>query len=110
MRAVSSSSGLNGTADLLSCYRHWFVERAFSVVPNVFYQIFTMRVLANDAIVPCLYGLISIKTEQKHERFWAGVYSFIQNLQHESNLTDFEMAGRLFENISGLCFYLDQSM
>ena len=84
--------GTKMMVDLLSCYHHWFVDGTFSVTPNIFYQVFTVHVLVNDTIIPCLYGFLPNKSKQSYERFWSGVYSFIQNLQPESILTNFELA------------------
>ena len=77
--------------DLLSRYHHWFVNGTFRS-SQTYYQLFTVHILVKNTIIPCLYGFLPNKAKQTYERFWAGVYSFIQNLQPESILADFELA------------------
>ena len=47
--------GTERSLELLGLYRHWFCDGTFKIVPELFYQLFTIHLLVNDKTVPCLF-------------------------------------------------------
>lgn len=111
--------GTNRMVQLMAQYQHWFIDGTFSVSPDIFYQLFTVHVLVQETVVPCLYGLLPNKSRETYRRFWDSVRSNTEefDLQPVSVLTDFELASIQAvkdtfpnTNVTGCFFHLGQSL
>ena len=111
---------LFGTMDTLSWMehrQHWFGDGTFKVVPELFFQLYTIHVHIQDAAVPCVYALMQNKTEREYDRLWTALKELNPRLNPQSFLTDFEVAARnsarrAFPDvqIAGCFFHLCQSI
>lgn len=104
--------------DVMDRYPHWFADGTFKVSPEIFYQLFTLHVLVQDTVIPCVYALLPNKTAATYTRFWNALCeSSGKTFQPQSILTDFEQAAfRAIETafpetrIAGCLFHLGQSL
>ena len=82
--------GTNRTVQLLIEYRHWFVDGTFKIVPELFFQLYSLHALVLGDVIPCLYALLPNKTEATYNRFLQEISAFSPDLQPESITMDYE--------------------
>jgi hypothetical protein len=63
------------------------------VSPDIFYQLFTVHVLIEESVIPCIYALLPNKNRDTYSRFWAAIKSESEEeFEPLSILSDFELA------------------
>ena len=79
---------------LLARNEHWFMDGTFKLCPQIFYQIYTLHALINNQIFPCLFTLLTNKTENIYTRLLTEVCNTVQNVGNGPTdiLLDFERA------------------
>ena len=60
---------INDAIRLLARNSHWFMDGTFKDYPEIFFQIYTIHVLMNHQIFPCVFALVPNKTEATYNRF-----------------------------------------
>ena len=111
--------GTKRMVEFMTGYKQWFIDGTFKVCPDIFYQLFTVHVLVQDNVLPCLYGLLPNKSKDTYCRFWEGLRNNTEeyDMQPVSVVTDFELASvqafkEYFPNaiVTGCYFHLGQSV
>ncbi len=100
---------------LLARSRHWFMDGTFKIVPQHFQQLYTIHVLHDSQIIPCVYALLPNKTELTYRAMFQALSDAQDNLQPETVLIDYEIAalnafGAIFPDteVKGCLFHLTQ--
>ena len=87
--------------------------------PGIVYHHFKVRVLVEDTVLPCLYGLLTNKSQGTYQRFWEDLRNNTEEyvMQPVSLLTDFELASVQaikeyfpYAIVTGCFFNLGQSL
>ena len=102
---------------LLVSSDHWFMDGTFKIVPQLFFQLYTVHVLHNGGTVPCVYALLPRKEEATYEHLFREIKSLAPQAAPSSILLDFEKAainaaGRIFTGAEIKCcfFHLSQNI
>ena len=77
---------------LLARSNHCFMDGTFKVVPELFFQLFTIHALHNSQVIPCVYALLPNKQQQTYTAFFQVLRDAHDNLNPETVLVDFELA------------------
>ena len=79
---------------LLATKSNWFMDGTFKVCPEIFFKIYTIHVLINHQIFPCVFALLPNKTEITYNRFLTEVLNAVRNIGNELEnvLVSFERA------------------
>ena len=108
-----------GTHKFLSLLRNcdsWFCDGTFSVVPNLFTQLYTIHAEMDSIIFPCIYALLPNKTEAIYDKLFKKLLEIEPLLNPLTIMVDFEKAAinALEENfisvITGCFFHLSQNI
>ena len=109
-----------GTQDSLRWLRenpHWLADGTFKIAPEVFLQVYTVHVVLQQTVIPCLYALMRNKTEAMYDRMWEAVTQAQGGLNPQTVMADFEVGARnsvkrRFPNvqIAGCFFHLGQTI
>ena len=108
-----------GTLKFLSLLRNsdsWFCDGTFSVVPDLFTQLYTIHAEKDGVIFPCIYALLPDKTEAIYDRLFKKLLEIEPSLNPFTIMIDFEKAAvnALEENfisvITGCFFHLSQNI
>ena len=75
--------------DLLSQSEICHCDGTFSVSPDVFYQVYTIHVVIENAVVPLVYALLPNKTQNTYEKLFGCLEQFGKKV-----IIDFEAAVR----------------
>ena len=109
----ASPSGIEG----LKQTDHWFGDGTFKVVPQLFYQLYTIHALQGGSVFPPVFCLIEKKDEPTYRLVLQQVKVLVDGKEPLSFLTDFESAmWKALENVypatvvSGCFFHLCQSI
>uniref|UniRef100_T1IKG6 RING-type domain-containing protein n=1 Tax=Strigamia maritima TaxID=126957 RepID=T1IKG6_STRMM len=101
---------------VLSSAREIHIDGTFKV-PNIFYQLCTIHVLAHNYVFPVVYALMTNKTEEGYQLLFSYVQSLIPGLNQEVFMSDFEKgiqnAARVVfsrARISGCFFHYTQAI
>ena len=103
---------------LLQENRHWMADGTFKVVPNLFYQLFTVHAILDDGrtVIPAVYCLMTSKRQDMYAVLWNRLKESAQ-LNPASCVMDFEAAAHAalrtaFPNveIQGCFFHLSQNI
>ena len=79
---------------LLARSNHWFMDGTFKVVPELFFQLYTIHALHNSQVIPCVYALLPNKQQLIYTAFFQVLRDAHDNLNPESVLVDFELAAK----------------
>ena len=97
--------------------RHWLADGTFKTAPSIFFQIFTIHALIKESIIPCIYVLLTNKSEKTYKVVFDKLISIEPSLDPISVLIDFEIATKnaitsAFPNssIAGCFFHLGKSV
>ena len=103
--------------EFLSECQHWFADGTFRVTPLGFAQVYTLHGFKHDRTFPCVYAILSGKSEQIYSQFLTRLLNLRQDLHINpiSIMTDFELAAinalkGTFPNVttSGCMFHFGQ--
>ena len=107
----------SGPLQLLVSSNHWFMDGTFKIVPQLFFQLYTVHVLHNGGTVPCVYALLPRKEEATYEHLFREIKSLAPQAAPSSIMLDFEKAainaaGRIFTGAEIKCcfFHLSQNI
>ena len=70
----------------------WLCDGTFKICPMQFYQLYTIHIHIGGFYPPCLYALLTNKTEQTNLKFLKAIASVSDNAQPSRILLDFEQA------------------
>ncbi len=79
---------------LLTTARHWTMDGTFKIVPQLFFQLYTVHALIQGQTIPCAYGLLPNKQEVTYTNFFQILKEAQPNLNPESITIDFELAAK----------------
>ena len=102
--------GPNQSLQLLLQSQNWFVDGTLKVCPQIFFQVYTNYAQINGRILPCIYALLTNKTEETYTRLFKEVEQHVANSPTDI-LMDFERAalnsvGQVYPNTEFKgCFY-----
>ena len=83
--------GTPRTLDILSDADHIFMDGTFKIVPELFFQLFTIHALGPGGFfVPCVYALLPNKTRDTYARLFTEVKHLRPNCSPRSIMIDFE--------------------
>ena len=109
-----------GNRELISCFRNasiWFGDGTFSVVPEMYFQLYTVHTKIGNNYPPCVYFLLPNKTKETYRRMFNILRDLVPNADPDIILLDFELAARnAFKDIfprtevDGCFFHLCQSV
>lgn len=109
--------GTNESLTWLRDNRHWLADGTFKTAPSIFLQIFTVHALIKESVIPCIYALLTNKSEETYIAMFTKLKELEPLLDPISVLIDFEIASRnaitrAFPNsdIAGCLFHLGQSV
>ena len=102
---------------LLQRSGNWFCDGTFKVVPEIFYQLYTVHALTGTNVFPCIYALLPNKTQVTYNRLFRELSAVTNGASPTSVLMDFEKAAlNAFEvvhpntEIVGCFFHLCKSI
>ena len=86
---------------------NWFADRAFKVTPNLLYQVYTLRAIKCDAVVPFI-ALLPDNHEETYRRMLDALLDVSNNFCPESCMLDLEKAAEnaFIASISGISITL----
>ena len=103
--------------EFLSDCEHWFADGTFRVTPAGYAQVYTVHGFSHDRTFPCVYALLSGKTEEIYTDLFQRLLQLRNDLNPVSIMTDFELAAiNAFKStfpdvtVSGCMFHLGQCM
>ena len=103
--------------ELLQAAEAWFADGTFKVVPEIFFQLYTLHVLREGRVIPCVYALLPNKQEITYQAFLSEVLRLKPGLNPRSVLVDFEQAAinafhAVFPNstLKGCFYHLSQNI
>lgn len=94
----------------------WYADGTFKVVPDLFYQLYTIHGEKDGVVYPCVYALLTGKSESIYNRLIRILLEIEPTLDPIHIMLDFEKAAmNAFEEnfvaiISGCFFHLSQSI
>ena len=110
----------NGGIDMLASSSQWFGGGTFKICPQIFSQIYTIHVLVNGEVLPCVFALLPSKIEIVYEQFFTPVCNAVRNNNGndpDGFLVKFETAAINAirnvlpqTNISGCFFHLSSNL
>ena len=85
--------GTERTVNLLHAADHWYMDGTFKIVPELFFQLYTIHGSTNAGfIVPCLFVLLPNKTGGTYDRLFDLVKNLRPNMEPVTVMMDFEKA------------------
>ena len=108
-----------GTRNFISCLSscdNWYCDGTFSVVPDLFVQLYTIHAEKDGNIFPCIYALLPNKSEATYDKLFKKLLEIEPLLNPVTVMIDFERAAMnaLEENfisvITGCFFHLSQNI
>ena len=101
---------------LLADSRTWYADGTFKVVPEYFFQLYTIHAEKDGFVYPCVYALLPNKTSSTYRRLLNKLLEIQPALDPSRVMMDFEKAAiNVFEDkflaiISGCFFHLSQNV
>lgn len=84
--------GTERNLGLLANCTLWLMDGTFKIVPQLFYQLYSIHGKVRDNYFPLVYGLLPKKTEAVYRKFFQEVRKHIEHPKVEIIVTDFELA------------------
>lgn len=85
--------GTERTVNLLHAADHWYVDGTFKIVPELFFQLYTIHGSTNAGfIVPCLFALLPNKTRETYDRLFHYVKNLRLDMGPATVMMDYEKA------------------
>ena len=76
--------------DILYNSPHWFADGTFKIVPELFFQHYTIDVLREGSLVTCVYALLSKKQEITYRQLLTELNNLKPGMSPHSIMVDFE--------------------
>ena len=108
-----------GTTQMLALLRDsnsWFADGTFKVVPSQFFQLYTLHCEKDGYIIPCIYALMTNKSEIAYRKLFSKLVELEPELNPTRIMVDFEKAAinaledQFISVISGCFFHLSQNL
>lgn len=103
--------------EVLKQSKNWFGDGTFKVVPELFFQLYTIHALTEDIVIPCVYALLPDKKESTYNKLLSEVRRLNSDFEPETFLIDFENAAKsaiqkVFPDIvvKGCFYHLSQNI
>lgn len=81
------------TLDILSNAEHIYMDGTFKIVPELFFQLYTIHALGPGGFfVPCLYALLPNKSREMYNRLFNQMKTLRPNMMPRTIMIDFERA------------------
>lgn len=84
--------GTTRTCSLLSESAHWFMDGTFAVVPELFFQLYTVHFLVAGLVQPAFYCLLLNKTQDTYIRLFREIQTLVDSAQPTTAMMDYEKA------------------
>ncbi|XP_068235764.1 uncharacterized protein [Palaemon carinicauda] len=102
---------------LLEKSDNWFGNGTFKIVPELFYQLYTIHCLTSERVIPCVYALLPNKRQAAYEDILQNLLTINPRLNPKTFLINYEQAARsaieeIFPNVTvnGCFYHLSQSI
>ena len=101
---------------LLQESQSWYADGTFKVVPEQFFQLYTIHAEKGSTIIPCIYALLTNKTQATYRKLCTKILEINPELNPFLIMVDFEKAAiNAFEEkflsvVSGCFFHLSQNI
>ncbi|XP_068246839.1 uncharacterized protein [Palaemon carinicauda] len=82
---------------LLEKSDNWFGDGTFKIVPELFYQLYTIHCLTSERVIPCVYALLPNKRQAAYEDIHQQLLTINPRLNPKTFLIDFEAFEKLQE-------------
>ena len=109
--------GTDQSSSLLEQSSHWFMDGTFSIVPEIFFQLYTVHALISGDVIACLYCLLPNKTTETYRRLFMKLKELMPAARPISAMLDFEQSAmnvisECYEgiHIQGCFYHLTQSL
>ena len=110
--------GTQRNTDILVRSSSIYVDGTFKIVPELFYQLYTVHAVhPNGAVFPCIYALLPNKTTETYVRLFQKLKELKPDLNPQDVMIDFEKAAmnaleRVFPqvHVSGCFYHFSQSV
>lgn len=109
--------GTAKTSSLLAQSPNWFMDGTFAIVPELFFQLYTVHALIAGDVISCLYCLLPNKSRETYQRLFIEIKALTVNAKPATVMMDYEKAAMnaVAECYAGIdvqgCFYhLSQSI
>ena len=102
---------------LLQSSSEWFCDGTFKVVPELFYQLYSIHCLVSKRTMPCVFALLPNKRQSTYEELFNQLRAVNARLNPSAIMIDYEKAAmnaisNVFPNanIKGCFFHLSQAI
>ena len=75
----------------------WYADGTFKVVPEQFFQLYTIHAEKGSTIIPCIYALLTKKTQATYKKLFTKILEINPELNPFLIMVDFEKAINAFE-------------
>ncbi|XP_068226404.1 uncharacterized protein [Palaemon carinicauda] len=103
--------------DILATASHWMCDGKFKMVPQLFYQLYTIHAIKSEYLFACVYILLTNKTKETYKKAFSILKEKRPDLQPKTITTDFEKPVMdtfkyVFPNLElqGCFFHLSQAI
>ena len=86
-----------GNRELISCFRNasiWFGDGTFGVVPEIYFQLYTVHTKIGNNYPSCVYFLLPNKTQETYRYMFDILRVLVPNADPDIILLNFELAAR----------------
>lgn len=83
---------IDQTLSLLSRSPNWFMDGTFTIVPEIFFQLYVVHALINGDVISCLYCLLPNKTTETYQRMFIAIKSLMPDVQPSTVMMEYENA------------------
>ena len=77
---------------ILSTARHWLMDGIFEIVPELFFQLYTIHAFCGLQSIPSVYGLLPNKRQVTYMSFLQKLKEADATLNPDTVTTDYEVA------------------
>ena len=94
----------------------WYADGTFKIVPEHLFQLYTVHVEKDGVVFPCVYALMTSKSEESYGLLFRKLLEFEPELNSAASMVDFEKAAiNALEEIfiaviTGYFFHLSQNI
>ena len=95
---------------ILSKSNNWFCDGTFKVVPELFFQLYSIHAEFEGLVIPCVYALLSNKEKRTYDTAFRKLLEIEPALNPQSIMVDFEKAAinaleNNFISVISACFF-----